>query len=95
MEIKIPIVIDDEALQKAVDKRVAELKQEGDFVIVTRCKDCKNWHKTHHKSNGDILGVCEEFTTDRLPTGGRKAFATGANDFCSYAEPKESEGERE
>jgi hypothetical protein len=41
MEIKIPIVIDDKALEEAIDKRVAQFKKEGDFVIVTRCKDCK------------------------------------------------------
>ena len=33
MEIKIPIVIDDNALEEAIDKRVAELKQDGDFVL--------------------------------------------------------------
>ena len=43
MEIKIPIVIDDKALEEALDKRIAELKQDGDFVLVTRCKDCKNF----------------------------------------------------
>ena len=41
MEIKIPIMIDDKALEEALDKRIAEIKQDGDFVVVTRCKDCK------------------------------------------------------
>lgn len=84
MEIKIPIVIDNEALQEAVDKRVAELKQEGDFVIVTRCKDCKNYTVWEHPSarwEGKALH-CIKFRRKVNP-----------NDFCSNAEPKETEGE--
>jgi hypothetical protein len=81
MEIKIPIVIDDKALEEAIDKRVAELKQDGDFVLVTRCKDCKYW----------LNGYCRE----GIPFCGDDAsyVATEENDFCSYAEQKEIEGE--
>ena len=78
MKIQIPIVIDDKAFEEAIDKRVAELKQEGDFVLVTRCKDCKYWH------HGYCCG---------LPVVGDDAsyVATEENDFCSYGESKEIE----
>ena len=77
MEIKIPIVIDDKSLEEAVDKRFAELKKEGDFVLVTRCKDCKHW----------LNGYCR----DGVPFSGDDAsyVTTEENDFCSYAERKE------
>ena len=76
MEIKIPIVIDDKALEEALDKRIAELKQDGDFVLVTRCKDCKSF--TADKENFRCWIHCANVQED---------------DFCSYAEPKEIEGE--
>ena len=79
MEIKIPIVIDDKVLEEAIDKRVAELKQDGDFVLVTRCKNCKCYSE----------GFCNHkqwFDDDNSHT-------VQENDFCSYAEQKEIEGE--
>ena len=79
MEIKIPIVIDNKALEEAIDKRVAELKQYGEFVLVTRCKDCKCYSD----------GFCNHeqwFDDDNSRT-------VKENDFCSYAELKEIEGE--
>ena len=80
MEIKIPIVIDDKALEEAIDKRVAELKQEGDFVLVTRCKDCLYFVKT--KVSG--YGLCSAMTNPNY---------VKEEHFCSYAEQKEIEGE--
>ena len=79
MEIKIPIVIDDKALEEAIDKWIAELKQDGDFVLVTRCKDCKYYDNEqcyHRRHDHHGQSVYQE-----------------ADDFCSYAEPKEIEGE--
>ena len=80
MEIKIPIVIDDRALEEAIDKRVAKLKQEGDFVLVIRCKDCKYWQDNN---NGYPHTDCR-WSNNETPD---------ADDFCSYAEQKEIEGE--
>ena len=79
MEFKIPIVIDDKAFEEAVDKCVAKLKQGGDFVLVTRCKDCK------HYSDG-FCNHEQWFDDDNSRT-------VKENDFCSYAELKEIEGE--
>ena len=90
MEIKIPIVIDDKALEEAIDKRVAELKQDGDFVIVTRCKDCVHSRPLCHTEkklyNDDCVG-CTKISTSY------HSVIMNENDFCSYAEPKEIEGE--
>ena len=79
MEIKIPIVIDDKALEEATDKRIAELKQEGDFVLVTRCKDCKFARKT---VDGDYSCLVDH------------RIAHNEDDFCSYAELKEIDGDK-
>lgn len=78
MEIKIPIVIDDKALEEAIDKRIAELKQDGDFVLVIRCKDCRFSRKM---VSGDYSCRVDQ------------RIAHNENDFCSYAEPKEIKGE--
>lgn len=51
-----------------------------DAVEVVRCKECGKWDKA--------TGCCSEFTSTRLPTGGRIAFVTGEDDFCSYGERK-------
>lgn len=77
MEIKIPIVIDDKALEEAIDKRIAEMKQDEDFVIVTRCKDCK-----YHK---DVFCFNEHWLSDDDTP------IVQPDDFCSYADPKEIE----
>ena len=79
MKIEVPVVIDEEMLKAHLDKRIAELKQDGDFVLVTRCKDCKYW----------LNGHCQ----DGIPFCGDDAsyVATEENDFCSYGEPKEGE----
>ena len=81
MEIKIPIAIDDKVLEETIDKRVAELKKEGDFVLVTRCKDCK-WF---YPENPERQPACLKPRIMFLPVN--------PDDFCSYAEPKEIEGE--
>ena len=83
MEIKMPIVIDDKALEEAIDKRTAELKQDGDFVLVTRCKDCEYSKLLRDNENEKHI-----FRHCRI----MNAFVTD-NSFCSYAEPKEIEGE--
>ncbi len=84
MEIKVSFEIPDEVMpefiQKAVDKRLMEIKQEGDFVIVTRCKDCKF---ARQMVSGDYSCLVDH------------RIAHNEYDFCSYAEPKEIEGESE
>ena len=92
MEIKIPIEISDEimekAIQKAVDERLEEYKQNEELVLVTRCKDCKfskllyGLEKQFYK-NGAIK--CAKMSTDYFPV------IISEDNFCSYAEPKESE----
>lgn len=85
MEIKIPIVIDDKILEEAVDKRFAELKKEGDFVLVTRCKNCVYSRPLCHTEkklyNDDCVG-CTKFNTTYL------SVIMNENGFCSYAEQK-------
>lgn len=54
-----------------------------DAVEVVRCKDCKKWNKQ--------TGACAEFTSHRLPTGGRIAFMTREVDFCSHGERRDAE----
>lgn len=89
MEIKIPIVIDDKALEEALDKRIAKAKQDGDFVLVTRCKDCVFSRPLCHTEkklyNDDCVG-CTKISTSY------HSVIMSENDFCSYAEPKEIEG---
>lgn len=59
---------------------VALIKRQhtADAVEVVRCKDCGKWDAK--------TGSCDEFTSHRLPTGGRIAFLTRESDFCSYGE---------
>ena len=93
MKINIPFEIPDEimevAVQKAVDKKIEELKQNGDFVLVTRCKDCVHSRPLCHTEkklyNDDCVG-CTKISTSY------HSVIMNENDFCSYAEPKEIEG---
>lgn len=82
MEIKIPIVIDDKALEEAIDKRVAELRQEGDFVLVTRCKDCKHRYVPTRCALWYARVDDKEYFVER-----------GDDFYCAFAESKEIEGE--
>lgn len=77
MKIEIPVVVDEEMLKAHLDKRIAEIKQGGDFVIVTRCKDCK-----YHK---DVFCFNEHWLSDDDTP------IVQPDDFCSYAKPKEIE----
>ena len=85
MEFKIPIVIDDKTFEEAVDKCVAKLKQGGDFVLVTRCKDCK-----YYKTGNPNANYCYHKRYDELS----QSASYEPDDFCSYAEQKEIEGEK-
>ena len=94
MEIKIPIVIGDEALEKAIDKRIAEMKQDGDFVLVTRCKDCKYYNPNYSRFDSDIpYNRCEHPAQQFDVECYDMWLETNPDDFCSYAEQKEIEGE--
>ena len=68
-------IFPDEAKQSVL--RVIREQPTADVVEVVRCKNCKKWTDWH---------TCEEFTTDRLPTGGKMTFKTEPDDFCSYGE---------
>ena len=75
MKIKIPIELPDDWYDKVAKKLI----EKGDFVLVTRCKDCKCYSD----------GFCNHeqwFDDDNSRT-------VKENDFCSYAELKEIEGE--
>ena len=54
-----------------------------DAEEVVRCRSCKKW-------NPDT-GACAEFTSRRLPTGGRIVFIMRGSDFCSYGERRDTE----
>ena len=54
-----------------------------DAVEVVRCRFCKKWNRE--------TGACSEFTSHRLPTGGRIVFLTREADFCSFGERRDSE----
>lgn len=51
-----------------------------DIVPIVRCYDCKKWNK---------YGVCDEFTCEKLSTGGRIASKTNGNDYGSYGVRKD------
>lgn len=77
--IKIYQQLEDAGLMVVAGKKdTAELMVSHDVVPVVRCKDCKKWDRS--------IGSCKEFTSHRLPSGGRIAFLTREDDFCSYGE---------
>lgn len=61
--------------------------QRAKFAPVVRCKDCAKWDSSTH--------TCDEFTSNRLPQGGRIAFVTLENDFCSYGEREDGANDGE
>lgn len=81
MKIEIPIVIDNKTLEEAIDKRVDELRQEGDFVIVTRCKDCKHRYVPTRCALWYASADDKEYFVER-----------GDDFYCAFAESKEIEG---
>lgn len=87
MELKIKI--DQKQLQQAIDNAIANIKIRGDFVVATRCKNCKYY--------------IDELDYDGQLTGGKRCehpklaydgycddfwLAPNPNDFCSYGEEK-------
>lgn len=88
MEIKIPIKIDDKVIADALDKRIEELKQAGDFVLITRCENCVYSRPLCYTEkmlyNDESVG-CTKFNTSYL------SVIMNKNGFCSYAKPKENE----
>lgn len=55
-------------------------KDKATFAEIIRCGEC-----THYDPK---TKTCEEFTSDRLPTGGRLAFIFEADHFCNKGERK-------
>lgn len=70
------------ALLDSIIDRMIKDAPPVDAVEVVRCKECKKWNK--------IIGTCEEFTSNRLPGGGRITFITRETDYCSYGERKDN-----
>ena len=88
--MELTIKIDQEQLHQAVDNAVAKIKSSCDFVIVTRCKNCKHYideldcdgqctgKKRCEHPKLDYEGFCDDFWLAPAP-----------DDFCSYGEEKE------
>jgi hypothetical protein len=83
MEIKIPVELPDNWYDKVAEKLI----EKGDAVFVTRCKDCKYYQL---KNSLGTQGICACGEKDMNYSG---EFYPYENDFCSYAEQKEIEGE--
>ena len=71
--LKVKIDIPDNWIDIVIEK----IKQDGDFVLVTRCKDCKYFIEYPDGNSGE----CYEGIDDTL----------SCNDYCSRAERKEAE----
>ena len=73
--ISIPITINlpDDWKEQILER----VKQDGDWVLVTRCKDCKNWQTNWTPSIPDrhYCAVMDSMMK--------------AEDFCSYGERRE------
>ena len=54
-----------------------------DAVEVVRCRDCKNWHKFESSLNGEIMCCTVQ---------GCMNVQKKADDFCSYGERKDGDG---
>lgn len=81
--IEIPIELPDDWYDKVAEKLI----EKGDFVLVTRCKGCKYYEP---KNSLGSQGICMCGEKEMNYSG---EFYPYENDFCSYAEPKEIEGE--
>ena len=58
-------------------KECQEEVDEAPSIDIVRCGECKYWHKNRKEGDGmNVFDVCYDFQAD---------------DFCSYAERKESE----
>ena len=73
--ISIPITINlpDDWKEQILER----VKQDGDWVLVIRCKDCENWQRDWNPSIPDrhYCAVMDSMMK--------------ANDFCSYGEMRE------
>ena len=73
--ISIPITINlpDDWKEQILER----VKQDGDWVLVTRCEDCENWQTYWNPSIPDrhYCAVMDSMMK--------------ANDFCSYGEMRE------
>ncbi len=83
--MELTIKIDQEKLKQLIDNSVENIKKNGDFVIVTRCENCKYYVDEQDydgKNTGrkrcehpklDYSGFCDDFW-----------LAPNPDDFCSY-----------
>ena len=87
MEIPIKIQIDQEQLQQLVDKAVADIKANGDFIMVTRCKKCiYNIDGCCEHPKNRIARKCPDFGEHYSYLSGIKV---DPDHFCGYGEEKE------
>ena len=69
--------VPDDVFEQSVEKAI---KNNSDYVLVVRCKDCKHWHHI-----GDGTGDC---TNVRFHLDGHADPSMKLDDFCSCGEMK-------
>lgn len=79
MEINIPVVIDEEALEKITQ----DILKDNDIIKVTRCKDCIHFFKPNENTN---YGECI-----LLSNNGIEHVSFNEAHYCSIAVPKDVE----
>lgn len=85
--MELTIKIDQEQLQTAVDNAVANIKASGDFMIVTRCKNCiYNYDGECRHPKNRIAYHCPDFGEHYSYKSG---IAVEPDHFCGYGEEKE------
>lgn len=90
MEIKIPIELPDDWYNKVAEKLI----EKGDAVLVTRCKDCRYYNPNYSRFESDKpYNRCEHPAQQFDVECYDMWLETNPDDFCSYAEQKEIEGE--
>lgn len=83
-QIKIPIELPDDWYDKVAEKLI----EKGDFVLVTRCENCKFYFDDccNHPKNIVAYNV-PDFGEHYVYKDGIKV---ESDHFCGYAEPKEN-----
>lgn len=76
-QAKIPIELPDDWYDKVAEKLI----EKGDFVLVTRCKDCKHRYIPTRCALWYARVDDKEYFVER-----------GDDFYCAFAEPKEIEG---
>ena len=64
--------------------------KEVEFAKVIRCKDCKYWLPHYQFGFDSDNDEYHDYCAKHLPDDDYYAFEKNANDYCSWAEPKET-----